>query len=54
MTEFDKQLIEKAKKLGRYQYDLIRMLRYVADSEEARRELTDLSDFYYERTLETI
>lgn len=48
MTDFDRKLIEKARRISRWHYDDISILAYIADTAEAsgilwdiRRELLD-------------
>ena len=42
MTDFDKQLIKKADALCRWDYNDIRVLIDIADTEEARCRLDDI------------
>ena len=42
MTEFDEKLIEKAGKQPRYEYFKIDIMIQLADTDQARRELTNI------------
>ena len=39
MTDFDEKLIEKAEAMSRWDYDDIRILEAIADTDEGRRVL---------------
>lgn len=54
MTEFDKTLIEKARKFSRYNYRQIDILIKIADTEEARKELTEIRWELYDSVQETL
>lgn len=54
MTDFDKQLIKKAENIRRWDYREIDILVKYADTEEARRRLTNLRWELYDSVRETI
>lgn len=54
MTDFDKKLIEKAKKISRFRYKDIDVLIDIADTEEARNELSNWQDMLYDLAYETL
>lgn len=54
MTDFDRQLIEKAHKLRRYDYRKIDVIIDLADTPEARAALLDLRWSLYDAIVETI
>lgn len=54
MTDFDKKLIEKANGLRRWDYRMVDALAAVADTREARDELSRIRWELYDSILETI
>lgn len=54
MTEFDKQLIQKANHLCRWDYPYIDTMIVIADTDEARRRLAQIRQDLYDLILETI
>lgn len=54
MTEFDKQLIEKAKTFNRFRWQDINVLMNIADTKEAIRELKNIKADLYDEVLSTI
>ena len=47
MTDFDKKLIEKAKRISRWRFRNIDVLIDIADTEEAKQQLREIrADFY--------
>lgn len=54
MTDFDKKLIEKANGISRYRYRNIDVLISIADTEEAKKQLTNIRWELYDLVKETI
>ncbi|MBD5371199.1 MAG: hypothetical protein HDR80_08665 [Bacteroides sp.] len=54
MTDFDKRLIEKASGLSRWDYPDIIILMKVADTREAKRQLSVIYSEYIDLVTETI
>lgn len=54
MTDFDKKLIEKANGFRRWDYRSIDVLISIADTEEARKWLTDIRWELYDLVKETL
>lgn len=54
MTDFDKQLIEKAQRFRRWDYRNIDVLISIADTDEARKELNAIRWELYDLVKETI
>lgn len=54
MTEFDKKLIEKARRISRWHYLDLNALISIADTEEARLCLRDICDDKYDSVQETL
>ena len=54
MTEFDKKLIEKAKNFRRWDYRSIDVLISIADTDEARRALTNIRWELHDLVQETL
>lgn len=54
MTDFDKKLIEKANKFRRWDYRDIDVLISIADSDEARQQLTHIRWELYDLVQETL
>lgn len=54
MTDFDRRLIEKAKRFHRYDWDRIGVLMKVADTDEGRERLGDVRHELYELTRGTV
>ena len=54
MTDFDKKLIEKANGFRRWDYRNIDVLISIADTEEARKRLTDIRWELYDLVKETL
>ena len=54
MTDFDKKLIEKANGLSRLDYRNIDVLISIADTEEARKRLTNIRWKLYDLLQETL
>lgn len=54
MTEFDKQLIEKANNLRCWDYRYIDYIVILADTDEARRQLRQIRWELYDLTRETL
>lgn len=54
MTDFDKKLIEKAKKFRRWEYRNIDILISIADTDEAANRLADIRWELYDLVQETI
>ena len=52
MTDFDKKLIEKARRISRWHY--LDALISIADTEEARLCLRDIRDDLYDSVQETL
>lgn len=54
MTEFDKKLIEKAKSFPRFEYHKLDVLISIAETDQARKELSNIRWELYDLVLETI
>lgn len=54
MTDFDKKLIEKASKFRRWDYRSIDVLISIADTDEARQQLTNIRWELYDSIQETL
>lgn len=54
MTDFDKKLIEKASNFRRWDYRNIDVLISIADTEEARKRLTNIRWELYDLVQETL
>lgn len=54
MTDFDKKLIEKANQIRRWNYRSIDTLISIADTDEARRRLTDIRQELRDLSEETL
>lgn len=54
MTEFDKKLIEKAKGFCRYEYHKIDVLISIAETDQARKELSNIRWELYDFVKETL
>lgn len=54
MTEFDKKLIEKAGRMRRFNYRDVNVLISIADTEQAKDQLSDIRQTLYELAHETI
>lgn len=54
MTDFDKKLIEKANSFSRWNYHDIDVLISIADTEEAREQLSNIRWELYSLVQETI
>lgn len=54
MTDFDKKLIEKARRISRWHYLDLNALISIADTEEARLCLRDIRDDKYDSVQETL
>lgn len=54
MTDFDKKLIEKANNFRRWDYRNIDVLIAIADTEEARKQLTNIRWELYDLVQETL
>lgn len=54
MTDFDKRLIEKAERIRRWDYRDIDILYRYADTDEARKRLTQIRWELYDLVMETI
>ncbi|CDE58212.1 unknown [Prevotella sp. CAG:873] len=54
MTDFDKKLIEKANKFSRWDYHNIDVLISIADTDEARKALTNIRWELYDLVQETL
>ena len=52
MTEFDKVLIEKAKKVNVYNAHHIEVFKSIADTDEAREQLNEIRWKLYDRIYE--
>lgn len=54
MTDFDKQLIEKAEKISRWHYRDIDVLISIADTREARDILSNIRECRRDSVIETL
>lgn len=54
MTDFDKKLIEKANTFHRWDYRSIDVLISIADTDEAKNQLTNIRWNLYESVQETL
>ncbi len=54
MTDFDQKLIEKARNFRRWDYRHIDILITIADTDEARKRLTDIRWELYDLVQETL